>query len=279
MVSSNLSHAERGKIDDLEGIAQIERLAWWPRFFTNIVCALLALFFTWLQIKEYEIAQIVEYAKPDLIFKFALVMYYFCWLFGPAFDLKIQQTVYIRDPAQGEVKPLAFLLLVLFSGSAFFLMWASNNEKTFSLALAIFFTLNVLGYAYIVRRTKPAVAESSKLYLERANYYRFEQLLAVTRYMFGRWQRIRFAVLGVIVTGIDAICLSDAARLWLSGHVHSIYSDIPVDALSNLLPDLSLLFFVCVSEGWIWAERLRVRNSVMFIDDLRRKYSIAPLLS
>lgn len=40
-----------------------------------------------------------------------------------------------------------------------------------------------------------------------------------------------------------------------------------------LLPTLSFLFFIVVSEGWIWLERFRVGVTLHVLDDLATRYT------
>jgi len=52
--------------------------------------------------------------------------------------------------------------------------------------------LNIVGYFFIFHRMHPPAKESATLFLEKENYFRFLQLMVVTRYMLGPWQRFRF---------------------------------------------------------------------------------------
>ena len=114
----------------LDGIDHIEKSAWWATKFVNSVCAILALFFTRLQLKNYQIAQVIEYARPEFLLKLTMIGFYTSWLFGSTFDIKIQKAVYVKDPYRGKLGSIGFSLLILFSISAIVLLWASDNEKT-----------------------------------------------------------------------------------------------------------------------------------------------------
>ena len=260
----------------LDGIDHIERLAWWATKFVNSVCAILAIFFTWLQLRNYQIAQIIEYARPEFLLKLTMIGFYTCWLFGPTFDIKVQKLAYVKDPYRGKLGSIGFSLLILFSISALFLLWASDNEQNFFIALSAFMTLNIISYVYIFYRMRPAASESELFFYKKKNYRRFLQAKEVTHYMFGNWQRYRFLFVALGICLLDALCFSSSLRNYLGESVHRIVPSVQAQSVAMLLPDIALLVFLTISEGWIWTQRLIVKISLATIAKINEQYRLEP---
>jgi len=154
------------------------------------------------------------------------------------------------------------------------MLWAIDNEKAFFIALTIFMGLNIVSYFFIFHRMHPAARESSRLFLETQNYFRFLQLMAVTRYMFGTWQRYRFLFIAIGACILDAICFSDSLKNQISETIHQIFSDTKVQTVFHLLPDLALLLFLIISEGWIWTQRLIVKISLSTTEKINKQFKL-----
>jgi hypothetical protein len=273
-VSESHSETNEGLDDLLQGINNIENLAWWATIFVNVVCGILVAVFAWLQFRNYSIAQLIEKTEPEAFLRCIMLGFYLCWVFGPNFDVKVQKRVYVKDPLRGELTSVGLLLLVVFSLSAIFMLWATSNERTFFAALSLFIVLNVVGYFFIYHRMRPAAEASGHLFYSTGNLFRFAELMLVTEYMFGRWQRYRFLFMVIAVSILDVLCFSVPLRNYISGTIHQI---VPLEqaTLASLLPDLGLLVFLLVSEGWIWTQRLKVSVALKTITMLSHKYVLS----
>jgi len=153
------------------------------------------------------------------------------------------------------------------------MLWATSDEKTFYVALTLFIILNVAGYFFIYHRMRTAAEASGDLFYANRNFFRFAQLVLVTEYMFGTWQRQRFLFMIIFICFLDAVCFLTPFRMYISNLIHQI---IPIDALiiSSLLPDLGLLIFLIAAEGWIWTQRLKVSVALKTIETLSHKYKL-----
>jgi hypothetical protein len=260
--------------DLLKGIGSIENLSWWATIFVNTVCGILAAVFAWLQFRNYGIAQLIEKTEPEAFLRCIMFGFYLCWVFGPNFDVKVQKLVYVKDPHGGALTSTGLILLILFSLSAIFMLWATSNEKTFFIALTLFIILNLAGYFFIYHRMRPAAKASGQLFYSGGNFFRFAQLVYVTEYMFGTWQRYRFLFLVVSIFLLDLLCFLTPVRTYVSALIHQI---IPIEqtTISALLPDVGLLLFLIVSEGWIWTQRLKVSVALKTIEELSKKYHLS----
>lgn len=233
-------------LDDLlQGMNNIENLAWWATIFVNVVCGILAAIFAWLQFRNYSIAQLIEKTEPEAFLRCIMFGFYLCWVFGPNFDVKVQKQVYVKDPHGGALTSIGLLLLVLFSLSAIFMLWATSDEKTFFVALTLFVILNLAGYFFIFHRMRRAAEASGHLFYSNGNFFRFAELVLVTEYMFGTWQRYRFLFMVISICILDALCFSTSLRSRVSASIHLI---VPIQEVTifSLLPDRSAALFDCV---------------------------------
>jgi hypothetical protein len=264
-------------LDDLiQGMDHIENLAWWATTFVKVVSGILVLIFAWLQFRSYEITQLIEKTEPEAFLRCIMFGYYLSWAFGPNFDVKIQKAAYVKDPQGGVITSAGFVLLILISLSAILMLWATQNEKTFFVALTGFIILNVAGHFFIFHRMRSVADSSGKLFYDNKRFFRFAKVVLVTEFMFGSWQRHRFLFMVVSVAFLDALCFLPPLRNFVSGLVHQL---VPIDqnTVSSLLPDFGLMCFFIASEGWIWTQRLKISVAVATIDTLRRKYRLSLL--
>lgn len=167
-----------------------ELLAAKLRWVIRIVSILLVIFFTWLQIRDVEIASIIERTSPQILLRIALIAYYFCWVFGTTFDLNLMQSVLTKVPDRGRLTWGAVSALVVFTAFTFILLWASNDEKRFAYALCLFWTAGTCSFWYLQRTIKPMFSESGA---DCRNTYDHERLLTVENFMLGEWQWTRNA--------------------------------------------------------------------------------------
>ena len=102
------------------GRSDIAKLARYTRLAITIIGGVLALVFTWLQIRDIPFPVIFQSTKPEFIQRFTLVLYYLCWIAGSRFDVSIQEAVYVNDPRFGRygVETIAIILLFQNSGGS-----------------------------------------------------------------------------------------------------------------------------------------------------------------
>ncbi len=221
-------------------------------------------------------ASLFERAEPDLLLKLTLALYYSCWVFGSTFDTNLQMSVYVRDPNRGLFPKFAYALLIGFGAAAAILLWASKEEAYFAFVLTGFVAFNILGFFYILRYVKPIMAASKEQYEIKRDYFGLEQLDLVITYMSGRWQSLRFTVMVLLAIAMNVIVFSDSARGLVASLVAAIAPPVNAQTIDRLIPSLSFLVFVLVAEGWIWAQRLRVRTAIDLVEGLAAKYIVRP---
>ncbi len=246
------------------------------RLLIKIIASVLALLFTWLQFRDVSLPTFLEAAKPELIQKIALVIYYFCWLFGSTADTDAQESVYVDVPKGWRVGIKQFLLVVVFFAVTAAMLWVSGDEKKFAFLLTVFILYNVFGWWYLNHILKSIMGKSETLLKTDRSFVDLEKLKIVRHYLTGRWQWKRFGAMCLMILVLDIICFAPLARGYLTSLITATIDGLKYETMYRLLPDLYLLFFVLVAESWIWIMRVRVATSLTILDDLKLKYDLRP---
>lgn len=263
--------------DDLEGIERVGNLAWWAYQSIKVIGGLLLLFFAWLQVKDIPLGTLVQNTRPEFLIKATLILYYASWITGCTFDTRIQQKVYVADPKRGQITVDLLAAIGGFFVVAFALFWASSHQQYFAFVLLAFVAVNAVGWMLIVGRVKPIISASREVFLQRENFFRLEQLAVVREYMTGNWQVRKFIAMVIVILFASALSSFDSLRISLGTVIETFATSVPPNTMAGLLPDLCILFFVLMAEGWIWTKREKVRSILAAIDDLRQRYVLKPL--
>jgi hypothetical protein len=194
-------------------------------------------------------------ANPDLstvLWKTALVIYFFSWVLGADSDTEMQADVYLAAPHGGRLaKKDAGVILGIAVGFAV-LCIVSDSYRGFALALTVFWAGNVAAWRYMVRALKAAIRQSYVKYGKAGEYIDMERVRVVERYVDGRWQWWRFAVGGALVLGLDALVF---------------FADLPPAYAQG-----AIFFFVMFVEAWIWIMRARTKLALSVLNDLSERY-------
>lgn len=264
--------------DDLEGTSDVATLWIWGRRFRRVVNAAVVAIVGGAVLWGYPVAALAQNLTSELLIKPAVFVYYACWYFGTAFDLKVQQEVYVRDPLKGRVSTDILIFGAIFLVFAVLLVLATNDEKEFGVLLAPFIIMNIVGWHLLVLRVKAPIRASRKRHRDRQEFFRLEKLNLVSEYVVGSWQARRFKALLAIIVAVNAIAWIDPLRQLVAFGASTIvtYSltDLPVDVAARLLPGICVIIFVTISEAWIWTKRVGLKASLQNMDDLRNRYHI-----
>ena len=224
------------------------------------LAGILVIIFGWLEFRDIQIGQIVGSVSGDLLVKIALCIYYLSWVAGTINDVDEQETAYAEAPSQGKV-PWKGIVVAVVVAAVFALLCYVNSAKIFSLVLAGFLVINVLGYLYILAIISPTITKSRTQYVEQGDHCSLIKLEIVWKYMGGKWQWYRFAFGFAAIGVVMAASFSRLPQL-----LNSVYPAIPTE---NYLA-LSVLLYVITFEGWIWAMRIWAKvaqGTVDFIID------------
>jgi hypothetical protein len=194
------------------------------------------------------------FANPDIsivLWKVALVIYFFSWVFGAESDTDMQSEVYLAAPHEGRLTKQDIGVMVGIAVGFAVLCMVSDNYRWFALALTGFWTINVLAWRYMVGALKTPIHQSYVKYGRAKQYVAMEKLRAVERYITGRWQWWRFAAGAVLAVAMDVLSFFPLGR----GYAEA-----------------SIFFFVVFMESWIWIMRSRTRLSLRVLDGLTERY-------
>lgn len=101
------------------------------RFSIGVIASGLGFFFAWLQFKDVEFQYVVNALSPDFIWKLALVLYYFGWVFGTKFDTDIQEMAFVSLCTKRQWPIQSLGVLVLLAGVAAALCWTERQYRAF----------------------------------------------------------------------------------------------------------------------------------------------------
>lgn len=194
------------------------------------------------------------FANPDIatiLWKAALVLYFFSWVFGADADTDMQSEVYLSAPHEGRLTKQDIGVMVGIAAGFAVLCVVSDNYRWFALALAGFWTINVFAWRYMVGALKTPIRQSYVKYGRAKQYVAMEKLRAVERYITGRWQWWRFGAGFILAAAMNVLSYFDLG----SGYVEA-----------------SIFFFVVFLESWIWIMRSRTRLSLRVLDELADRY-------
>jgi hypothetical protein len=257
----------------LDSKAEIDRFASRIQTAIKIVGGILAALFTWLQLKDFPFIPLLESTPPEAILKFIIAVYYFSWVFGSSFDVRLQQSVYVSDPGRGQLTWPGIVALGALAVIAAVLLWVSDSTKEFAVVLHIFVLADLLTWKYyLIPRTTPIIRASKGICAKDREFFDLERLSLVESYMVGKWHWYRFIALGALLLIIDVLCFIDPIRALLGALIESAVPGLKTGLATSLLPVLSIVAFIVVAEGWKWMLRINMRTALQVISDLKKKY-------
>lgn len=195
------------------------------------------------------------FTNPDfstVLWRTALVIYFFSWVLGAESDTEMQADVYLAAPHGGRLtKQDAGVILGIAAGFAV-LCVVSDSYRGFALALTGFWAINLIAWRYMVRVLKTPIHQSYVKYGREGRYVDMERLRAVEGYVDGGWQWWRFAVGWLVALAMDGL---------------AFFFDLPAAYAQG-----SIFFFVVFVEGWIWIMRSRTKLALRVLDDFSDRY-------
>lgn len=241
----------------------------------SLISIVLVILFAWLQIRDVPIAVVVKNTNPDLLQRLTIILYYFCWVFGCNFDIKIQEHSYKFFP-EGKLPIGAIALIVLFGFVAALLIWSRRNTICFAIVITLFMACNFIGWRYIVKTVRPIIEDSKREYEHggKPDYFGLEKLRTATDYITGNWQVLRFVVMSLFIVLLDVFSFYAQTRELTAEAVHRLVPDTSETSIDELLPAGIFLLYVIIAEGWIWTMRTRAQISLDEIKKLRKKYRL-----
>jgi hypothetical protein len=264
------------KKPERDTIRQISRQFNRARLITRGLAIGLPSIFIFLKLNKSQLIGLLQIASPEFFIHVALIIYFFCWVFGANFDYAMQQSVYVSDPNEGKIPKTYFLFVPVFIIVATLLLWASQDPAHLSLALCVFLAIDIIGWHNNRRWTGPIIRSSRKNYEQDDDYFGCERLKIVQEFLFGHWILIRYGAMAVVLGITVAICFVGAIQGLISTGLNRTIPSIGTDFANKTLPAMLILVYVLLSEIWMWTFRIKARVAIYVIDSLSLKYRATP---
>lgn len=242
----------------------------------KIIGAILLAIFTYLQVIDIPLGTLINSVDSDLLRRFTVILYYWCWVFGATFDNDIQEFSYFAERGTVKLRKRDIALIVAFGFVGGALLWASRNDQAFAIVLTLFFAFNIFGFWWILQFVGPLIKHSRAKFEQERNFFSLVQLGLVSDYMKGLWQWLRFGAGILLVSAMDGICFSNSFKIFLAQNIGSTFG-LDASALALRLPTFAFVAFVIVMEGWIWMKRAQIRVSLDLLGTVSADYALQPL--
>jgi hypothetical protein len=229
--------------------------------------AILLCYFGWLQISGTEVLSMVKSIPGRFVFRFAMIVYYACWVNGAIFDTHYQDSVYVNVSKARVIFGAVIATIAL--AAMFGFLCACDTYRQFCVGLAVFFLVNLAGWVYIVKWIAPKAIEESELqYLKNNSHVDVERLgIVALDYTSGPWQWYRFAMGAGLILVMNGLAFSNMT----SGLSKILWGISP-----DMIQSLSMLLFVVAMEGWIWYMRLRLSIGLGLLKGIDESYELTP---
>jgi hypothetical protein len=151
------------------------------------LAAILTLVFGWLKLSGQDFGPVMRDLTPSLLFRLSLALYFTSWAFGAPSDTNAQESIYSVAPAGGSLPMGAWIIAILIC-VVFAILCVVRSVGYFSVFLAVFLVINVVGWRYMLSLVADPLARSEESYVQTKNYVKLQELRLVEHYISGNWQ-------------------------------------------------------------------------------------------
>jgi hypothetical protein len=252
------------------------RFAQFSRLIIRATAVAFGLLIAYLQIKDIKPDALVSRYSADIIWRLALVFYYWSWVGGVNFDINIQELAYVGFPGQGRWPLQPYAVLVIFVVVAAILLISYGNITYFSLALTGFLLVDHASWIYLRRFFRNSIDDSRIYYTAEKKLYELEILNMAESHMFGRWKLWRLMAGAIIVIAADTFAFNQAFREALASTVQIICPWLSLKDAVSLSYSVLFLLYVLVMELWLWLRRIRMYFRLDMLEYLNGLYHLTP---
>ena len=178
------------------------------------------------------------------------------------------------DPDQGKMTASFMAGMLVMAAVGALLLWASSNERIFSIAFFIYLLGNILFWRLILKRAK-AMMEGSRAFYGSNDLFDLEKIDVLENYADGQWQWNRFFTLIVLALLLIVITNVGPVRGTMTFAIHWIFPNLVPAVISSFLPVVVFIISAVAADTWMWLMRFKARESIRVIDDLQKRYRIA----
>mgnify|MGYP001149558841 CR=1 FL=1 len=233
------------------------------RFILSFFSLALGLIFTYLKLKGISLVPFINDLSVEFILKISLTVYYFSWIVGLSSDINDQVIVQIKGLEKKYLSPAWPIAFIGFIGFA--LLCYVNNFKVFTIALLMFWVINLFGWGYLVIFILDKMFVDSQKEYQRSNSFSlYEKLEVVKNYTEGNWQWIRF-IIGLLIIIIAIVFAFTPISLLVSRYLR---------ISSEIINAFSVSVYIIFMETMMWIMRIKVKVSFQFIEKMDNKYRI-----
>jgi hypothetical protein len=265
-----------GGFPDARDTRDKARFAQLSRSIFRAVAVTFGLLIAYLQIKDIKPDALVTPSSADIVWRTALVLYYWAWVGGFNFDINIQELAYVGFPGQGRWPLQPYAVLAIFVAMAAILLTSYGSITHFSLALTGFLLVDHAAWIYMRRFLRSSIDDSRSYYTAERKFYELEILNMAESQMFGRWKFWRLTAGAIIVIAVDVFAFNQAFREALGSAVRFIFPWLSSSDSISLSYSLLFLVYVLVMELWLWLRRIRMYFRLDTLEYLNGRYHLTP---
>lgn len=252
------------------------RFAQYTRSIIRAVALVFGLLVAYLQIKDVKPDALLTPTSADILWRIALVFYYWSWVGGINFDLNFQELAYKSFPGQGRWPLQLYFVLAIFVVMAVVLLLSFGNIAHFSLALTGFLVVDHLLWLFVRLFLRKSIDDSRARYAAEKKFYELEILNMVETQIFGRWKLWRLLTGAAVVIVADALVFNQAFRDAFGSAVQIICPWLSAVDAVTLAYSLFFLLYVLVMELWLWSYRMRLYIRLETMEYLDKLYQLYP---
>ena len=261
---------------DTREIRDKTRFAQFTRLIIRAVAVAFGLLVAYLQIKDIRPDALLTASSADIIWRLALIFYYWAWVGGINFDINIQELAYVAFPGQGRWPFQLYAALAVFVVMAAILLTSYGNIAHFSLALTGFLLVDHASWLYMRRFFRSSIDKSRTYYSTERKFYEVEVLSMVESQVFGRWKLWRLAVGAAIVIAADLFAFNQAFREVTASAVQAICPWLSTRDAITLFYSILFFLYVLLMELWIWWHRIQLYLRLNTFEALNERYHLTP---
>lgn len=189
--------------------------------------------------------------------------------------------MYLVDPRGGRIRAGAIIAVAALAAISIALLLVRKNELYFSVALALFTSVDISAWLYLRYIYLPPIIEATqRRYEDERDYFGLIKLDFIKKQILGDWKWYRqFAMTAVIICMIISAFIPSmkyGIATILVRLLSALSFYVNTHAMSSLVQDFLLLTFIMVSEVWHWLFRLRTYWTIRVVSDLEDGFTIRP---
>ncbi len=252
------------------------RFAQFTRSIIRTIAVVFGLLVTYLQIRDLRPDALLTPSSADILWRAALVIYYWAWVGGVNFDINIQELAYVAFPGRGRWPLQPYAVLAIFVVMAAILLTSYGSITHFSLALTGFLLIDHASWIYVRRFLRRSIDDSRSYYTAERRFYELEVLSLVESQVFGRWKLCRLIAGAIIVIAADAFAFNQAFQEAVASAVQFMCPWLSSRDAISLSYSVVFLLYVLVMELWLWLHRVRMYLRLHTLEYLNERYHLTP---